>query len=510
MSAPGAAGRPTQPGLARTTLIYGAGMVLSRAASLIMLPIYTRLLTPADYGLLHFLDLTVEVATILVSAGMTMGLLRFYFKAQTEQARNEVVNSALVLQLGLDVVATVLIILAADPIRTYGLDGAATRGMIYLAAVNLTVGSLSVVPLLKMQADQKAGAFLLATVGKLVLQLTLNIVFLVGFRMGPMGILWSTFASGLVVGTISVWWLLRRTGLAISKAAMADLRRFGVPYQFMAGGSFILAFGDRFVLQPVAGLAVVGVYSLAYQFGMLAASLGATPFMRAWNPIRFSLIAAPVEVRDPQFDQGFWWFDIVCVTLAVGVALFIRPVIMIVADPEFWGAAGLVPVLLLAYQLQLWSEAARFGIDASEQTRYASYAVWISVVACIALYLALIPPFGAMGAAVATVGAFYVRFQLTYFWGQRLFPIRYHWAPHLKLLGIASVVVAATFAMPGATILTSLAAGFVGLAGYALLAWFLALAPGDRNEIVTVVRGGPAAVRALLQRARGGARAAAS
>ena len=74
---------PPRPGggLARNTLVYGAGIVARRIASFIMLPVYTHYLTPADYGVLELLQLTVDIAVILVSAGTTAGLLRFYFKA---------------------------------------------------------------------------------------------------------------------------------------------------------------------------------------------------------------------------------------------------------------------------------------------------------------------------------------------------------------------------------------------------------------------------------------------
>ena len=86
---PGSHGRQK---IARETMIYFLGMLLSRAASLIMLPVYTRALTPADYGILQLLDMTSDVVAILVSAGCTAGVMRFYFKTEVEHDRRAVLG----------------------------------------------------------------------------------------------------------------------------------------------------------------------------------------------------------------------------------------------------------------------------------------------------------------------------------------------------------------------------------------------------------------------------------
>jgi O-antigen/teichoic acid export membrane protein len=65
--------------LGRETAIYGLGVLLGRAVSFLMLPVYTRFLTPADYGIIQLLDLTVDVAAIFFTAGASSGVQRFYF-----------------------------------------------------------------------------------------------------------------------------------------------------------------------------------------------------------------------------------------------------------------------------------------------------------------------------------------------------------------------------------------------------------------------------------------------
>ena len=71
------AGRPTFRRLGRDAALYSLGVILGRAVSFLMLPVYTRFLSPADYGVMQLLDLTVDVAAIFFTAGATSGVQRF-------------------------------------------------------------------------------------------------------------------------------------------------------------------------------------------------------------------------------------------------------------------------------------------------------------------------------------------------------------------------------------------------------------------------------------------------
>jgi O-antigen/teichoic acid export membrane protein len=98
----------------------------------------------------------------------------------------------------------------------------------------------------------------------------------------------------------------------------------------------------------------------------------------------------------------------------------------------------------------------------------------------VLLYLALIPPFGAYGAAVATLLGFTVRFGLTYRFAQRLTPIAYHWSPVIRLMVLATTVVLAGIALrpEGLAAQFALALG-LGLV-YLALAWMAVLSTADR------------------------------
>ena len=474
--------------LSRDTAIYATGMILSRVAAFVMLPLYTRVLTTADYGLLQLLDVIVEVAGILVSAGMVAAVTRYYFKAAEPGAQAAVLSTGWALLTALNVGGMALLLLASPFIFETVLKGAGSIDLVHIAAVNFVASALPVIPLALMQIQQRAGVFLVATTSRLILQIGLNVFFLVGLDWGPRGVIVSTFISNIALGIPLSIWMLRQTGIRFDWPAARNLQRFGVPLQFAAAAMFILAFGDRFFLQEWRGLSEVGIYSLAYQFGFLLSGVGSTAFLQAWNPQRFQLMALPRAERDARYNQGLLYFSLTVVTLMVGISLFARPALMILAKPAFWPAADLVPLLVLCYVLQGWTATVHFGIDVSERSKYSSYANWIAAIVILVLYAVLIPRFGALGAAIATLLGFVVRFGFVYAWAQRVWPVSYEWRPVEKLLGLGLLAVAAGLPLSGSPLLVQITGAVALTTIYVVLVWLLILDDETRTSLRRTLR----------------------
>jgi O-antigen/teichoic acid export membrane protein len=466
--------------LGKNALIYGLGMILSRAASFIMLPVYTHLLTPDDYGILNLLQLTQDIVVILLAAGVANGVLRFYFKADTQDERNGVVVTAFVMTAVLNGIGALILLVGAPWIGEVALNGASTAPLIRIAAITFALEACTGLPMTLMQAQQKPTLFTMVSTARLVMQLSLNILFLVVLGMGVQGILLSSLITAVCGGSFLVVWMFRQTGFRVDRTVARNLTLFGLPYKFVTLGTFILTYVDRFFLKALHGLSAVGVYSLAYQFGFMLFSLGPMPFMRAWGPQRFEMARREKAERDRFYNDGLRMLSLLTVTLAVGISLFVGPVLMVMSDEAFHGAAVIVPIILAAYLTQAWTDVVELGIQVSEKTKYATYATWTSVAVIVVLYATLIPVFGAMGAALATLISFVVRFFGFYYWSQRVWPVAYEWGPSLRLLGFGTAVVVADQVLSGTTFLSQAVPGVLLLAAYAAMVWLGALRPEDR------------------------------
>lgn len=469
-------------------LLYAISSVLSRAVSFLMLPVYTRHLTPVDYGVFQLLDMTIDIAGMLFTAGITSGLQRFYFKASSDDERRAIVFTTFAFEFGMALVGTALLVAIAPLVWRHGLHGAGSTLLVRLAACNFSLAILTRLPQTVLEIRQRASASVVISICRLVCQLSLNIVFIVPLRMGALGIFLSTLLTNVLFGLPLSFWLLRDVGMTFRRSVVRDLRRFGVPYQLAFAGSFIATFGDRFFLQEYQGAAEVGRYGLAYQFGFILAMLTYGPFQNAWLPQRHQLLHASREERDSATAQAFLFMNVLMFTGLVGISLLVSPIFRIMTTPPFYAAAGPVPIILAAYVVQSWAYVMGFSIDVREETRYFNYATWICTLVTAIGYFVLIPRWSMFGAAWATFIGFFVRFLLTRYWSERLLPIDYGWRKPLKLAGLASAVVIASHFLDATAILDQILIAVTGLCLFGALVWWHVLDASDRHLAIVSLR----------------------
>jgi O-antigen/teichoic acid export membrane protein len=472
--------------LGRHTLVYGAGEAVGRLASFIMLPVYTRFLTPADYGVLELMGTTIDVIGMIAGIGLAAGVFKEFARITDRRERDRMVGTVTLATGTLSLVTALLGLLAAPLLARWVLAGAGTPVFVRIFFVIYFLQSLTGIPFLLVRAEERSLLYVWLNVGKLVAALSLNILFLVHLRMGVMGVLIGNVIVSGVLGVGMAAWTLRRVGLHFSADAFRRLSRFGGPIVVWSLASFVLTFSDRYFLVHWASAATVGVYSLAYKFAFLLSAFAFTPFSQVWEPRRFVVAQRP----DAQavFGRVFFYLNLCLGIGALGLVLFTRDVLAVMADPAYLPAAAVVPLLLGATILQQWTGFCNLGLYLKEKTGLYARAGLAGVAAVTVLNFALIPRWGMWGAAWATLAAYAVRFAAVYLFAQRAYPIDYGWARVARLLAILGAAAGMRMALSGVTGAPSWALSF-GLLALTLAAVYgFSLSDGDREMVRGFVR----------------------
>lgn len=429
----------TNRGLARRLAIYGVGFVLNRLGSVIMLPVTTRVLTPAEYGLLYLVQIVTEVAAILVTEGTTAGFLRFYYAAKSEREKAEVTVSTLYLLAAQQVIGALILIVGAPLIWRLAFNSAGDPGLVRLAGACFLATSLLPVPLLLMQAQQRSALHTAYTAVQVASSVIFNVLFLVVWRQGARSMLLSALITFTAIGIPALVWMLRQTGVRGHLQTALTIRRFGFPYQLATAGAFVLNFGDRFFLQHSRSTAETGLYTLAYQFGFLTWSLSAQPFFQAWLPLSFQLATLDPAERDRRFNEGLLASTVIICAASVGVSAIAGPMLAVIASPSYAAAAALIPAIMIAFLFQAWYTVFKTGADISGRTRAVPAATWCAVVVILCCYALLIPRFGGQGAAAATIVGFAVRTAVMYRGARDALPIRWQLRQPATVVGLTSI-----------------------------------------------------------------------
>ncbi len=473
--------------LARHLVSYTALTLVTRALSFLLLPVYTRVMTPADYGILQLIEMTTDVAGIALVAGTTAGFQRFFLGAESQSERSVVVASTIGLLLAQAAVGGLALIVAAEPIARLVLKNANLAPLVVIAGVNFFVQAIPTVPLLLLQTLQKVRVFSVLTFSKAILQAGINVALLLLAGLGVRAFLYSTLTANLLLGLVLAIWTFRHYRPTWDLTTFRRIMKFGAPYRITTAGNFFLTFGDRFFLQANHGPAVVGLYGLSYQFGFLVSQLGEQPFLNAWLPQRFRHAKDDPIERNRLNALGALAFAIVLSTVAVGVAVSARPLVHLMTAASYADAALTVPVLAIAYVIACLTNAWKFGIDFSLQTRFFTYATWISVAVMLLAYAVLIPPYGAMGAAVATLIGFVARAIPTIIWAQRLFPLAYEWRRTARLFAAAVTASFLPSLLPVSGFAPMVAAAALTFSLYVTAVWFIVLDESNRQAVQALV-----------------------
>jgi O-antigen/teichoic acid export membrane protein len=378
------------------------GDVIRRALGFLMIPLYTRYLSPADYGIIELVELFVTIAGICFGLAVVGdSMVRIYHEYFEDRDRGTVVSSAIFIVALLSAGVALIVMFLADPISALVFGSAKYAWLLRSAFVALTFSSVTEIALLYQQVKQRAVFFVIFYVAQLLAGAGLNIYFIAIAREGVWGFVLSKLIVAGVSAVVLLWVVLRETGVGFHRECARRMVSFGGPLMFASVSMFIIHFSDRFFLNHFNSLADVGVYALAYKIGFLVTYLVGQPFGNVWN---VSLFAHVDENRwQERFARVFRCLAFFLLFVATGISVFANGMLTIAVSREYLAAVALVPVIALGYAFR---EAGDFfrGLLFINKRVFLFGRITMS---CAALNLALdwvlIRQYGTTGAAWATL-----------------------------------------------------------------------------------------------------------
>lgn len=486
--------------IGKQTLVYTGGVVIGKVASFVMLPVYTRYLTPADYGVLELLGMTIEVIGLITGAGIMGAVFKFYHAEDHQAGKRDVISTAALGVGAIAIVATLVGLLIAPEVSRLTFGSEANLPYLRLYFLLFLFQNFEQVPLALIRAENRAGLFVTVNAIKLVSMLSLNILFVVYLRMGIRGVLTSSIITSAAVSIGMSGYLVRRVGFGFTPARFRQMLGFGIPLVPWWVGNFILVFSDRFFLNHYTSTSTVGIYSLAYKFAFLLNALAYGPFETIWTSARFEVAKRPDASEI--YARVFFYMNVALGILGLLMALFVRDFLSVMSDPAFLPAYRVVPLLVAAQVVFIWAAYWSVGIYVSGRTKVLANASIVLVPLTLILNYFFIPPFGIYGAAGATLGAYAARFFWIYYFAQRYYPIQHQWANIAKLYAILGAAVMLGSAYHPEHLLASIGWNtFLLLTSIGLIS-ALALSSNERTAIGAVFAGGvPAMIRRVAENA---------
>lgn len=423
------------------TLIYGISSVLARFINYLLVPLHTKVYTTAQYGIVGLIYSSIAFLNIIFTFGMESAYLRY---GEDRDKARDVFKTVQLTLLGTSTVLALLLWFSAPALMPLiNLPPESKRVFLMMIGI-IWFDTLSIVPFAELRLVRKTLLYAGVRTVHVLINIALNLWLILGLHLGIEAVFIANLvASGCVTLFLAAYthgmWRGGWNSTLLKKAVY-----FGLPFVPAGAGFIINKMIDRFFLANYldletaaalygAGttpLEVTGIYAACYKLGAFMLLL-IQMFRYAWQP--FFLQHSGDEEAPELFADTFLYFNIAAGAVFLGVALFVEKIVRIripffdayLVAPEYWSGLAIVPIILAAHWFHGWYMNFSAGIFIKEKTSLFPKVTLIGAAVTIVANLVLIPFFGMMGSAWATLGSYAVMALLLYKETTNLFDVPY-------------------------------------------------------------------------------------
>jgi O-antigen/teichoic acid export membrane protein len=417
--------------------VYSVGNILLKAIGFFLLPIYTRLLTPSDYGILAVTSLVATILATVSPLSLHGFVSPLYFSTTDEHARRRGLGTLFVAVLVIGGAITLL----ADQLGGF-LVPLIFRDVPYQPYIRLAIWttyfvSWGLIPLTLAQTQEQSRKYILFTLSSSFVQIGLALWFVVYLRQGVYGMLVAYLVAAIIMVIPYTGLALRNLTLAFELDVLKSGLIFSLPLLPHALSSWILDISDRLILQWYVPLDQLGLYSMAYTYGTLIV-LVATAMNFAWSPFLFRIDASEGGAASRRFGQFGTYFALILCLVALFLGLAAQPVITLITSPAYHAAGQIAPWIVAGQLLAtLYFYPVNF-LFLRRKTLEIPKLTAIAAIINVGLNLWLIPLFGVIAAAWTTFIANGVMLLLACWFASMHYPVVYEY----KRLAILAAVTA--------------------------------------------------------------------
>ncbi|HHJ52024.1 MAG TPA: hypothetical protein ENJ89_02410, partial [Caldithrix abyssi] len=419
--------------LARHSSVYTFSTFVQRTLGLIMLPIYTDtayISSRSAYGDLTLVYTFIAFTTIVYLYGMDAALLRYFFLGKFK--RQDVYTTGFFAVLVNALVLSGLLFWQSDHVAELLLGEAQAYRYIRLAAGILFLDGLGNLPYLVLRAEEKSVTYSLIRIGRFLLELTLNIVFVVGLHKGVIGILYANLIASFLNLLILLPYQIKYLKGSFRMETLKTLAAFALPMLPNGLAYLTVEASDKYLMRLLLDKDSLGTYSANYKFGSIML-LVVIAFRTAWQPF-FLRIAK--EEKEPQriYARVMTYFTLMAAWLvAIGsysldyvvkMPLFGSRTLM---GSSYWGGVEIIPLILTGYLFYGLYVNLTAGIYIRKKTGWMVLFTGIAALVNVGSNFYLMPHYGIIGAAVATLLSYFVMALSIFLAVRKIYPVRYEY-----------------------------------------------------------------------------------
>ena len=407
----------------KDSTIYTIGTILTRGVQIVMLPVLTRLLSKADYGVIDILTLLQGLVNVVILLEIIQGFARFYSDVEDDNERIKYSSTFFWFVLVSYTVFLITSLIFADYLVPVILTRGFPVGIFRIALFSIWGAGIffAVQNLLRWYLLPKQYA--LVGITSTVISYTLTIILLYYFKIGIASFFWGLIAGYFVASIQTLFYIKKQLKFVFISEKLKTMLSYSLPLVPAALGMFVLLYIDRIAIKNILTLADVGVFGIAARFTGIT-GIVFIGFQTALGPLIFQNYKK-AETQN-EFARILKYFLVVILVFISILSIFSIEALKIFTTPAFYSAAGIIPVLCFANLFFTMSIFAP-GLQIAKKTKIIGVINILGGIINFILNFLLIPKLGIFGAALSTFTTAALIFNVNMYFSQKYFPVPHNW-----------------------------------------------------------------------------------
>lgn len=392
--------------LSKATAWYTVGNLFVRSVSFLLLPLYSNLISTEEFGSYALIMSLYAVVAVFYQSGLQSALSKYYLEEDNEHSRKEIFSTILNAAGIIGLILTVLIFLFSGwiALETTGSSGYGDLIRIIFAA--LFFESITFITLHLLRTKELARKVVLYSTFSALVNLLFNLYLVYYLRLVIYGIIWAQLITSLMVFLI-ILPFLKENYLPVMKTDRLKIY-FSFTYPLIIAGVLSASVDviDRFIIDHFMGKSEVGIYSFSYRIALIM-NIFVMSLRSAWTP--YSIRLYNKGDYSNEFGKSFTKIIAVSLLIFLIVSIFIDDLFNFslsgfrLFDVQYAGGVQIIPVILVSYIFSAVITYYSVYPYVSGKSFHFLISDFIALVINLSLNFILIPLYGIMGAATATL-----------------------------------------------------------------------------------------------------------
>ena len=412
--------------LIKSSSIYGVVQILQKCIGLILIPIYTTLLSPNEKGITDVITTIVAFLSIFYSLSINSAVVRFYVDYKDDKKKlKDFWGTCITFVIVNSLILTTLIIIFKNYIIIPIAGGIDFYPYILLGMISITLNPIYTVFQSTLQAKEESRRYALNNISYFLVNLVLNLVFIIYLRLGALGSLLALAITDIIFFMYTVISFLPTITLKIDKNYLKSALKYSLPLLPHNLSGWAVSMIDRLFLNGMVSRAATSIYSTAAQFGNIINVL-TSAINQAYVPWFFERM----KEKDKNEDEIVKMAEILTIVycfLALGMSLLGPEIFKIVVNERYYEGWKVIPFISFAF---VFNGIYYFFVNPlfynKKGVKYIAIGTFTGAFLNSILNIIMIPIFGGIGAGIASLLAMITSCILVYIISKRIEPIKFN------------------------------------------------------------------------------------